>query len=139
MIGCDADRDSQFAYIEHLRKAFKMEPRRHLELFEAAEARPRPPLLLGLTIAEARRLATKDAISGSNDPFCTVYVRTSCAANPQVRTKQVIAITQFSNLHQLHSSRVIEFSLQCHGQISYASPRVNVVMLHNHSAHKRVS
>ena len=42
MIGCDADRDSQFAYIEHLRKAFKMEPKRHLELFEAAEARPPP-------------------------------------------------------------------------------------------------
>ena len=41
MIGCDADRDSQFEYIEHLRKAFKIEPKRHLELFEEAESRPR--------------------------------------------------------------------------------------------------
>ena len=40
MIGCDAARDSQFEYIEHLRKAFKIEPQRHLELFEEAEARP---------------------------------------------------------------------------------------------------
>ena len=64
-----------------------MEPKRHLELFEAAESRPRPPLVLNLTIAEARRLATKDMISGSNDPFCTVYVRSSRAANPQVRMR----------------------------------------------------
>ena len=85
MIGCDAARDSQFEYIEHLRKAFKIEPQRHLELFEEAEARPRPRLALNLTIAEARGLVTKD-ISGLNDPFCTVYVRSSRAANPQVRT-----------------------------------------------------
>ena len=86
MIGCDADRDSQFAYIEHLRKAFKMEPKRHLELFEAAEARPKPRTALNLTIAEARNLATKD-ISGLNDPFCTVYVRSSRVVTPQVRTR----------------------------------------------------
>ena len=86
MIGCDADRDSQFEYIEHLRKAFKIEPKRHLELFEEAEARPRPRVALNLTIAEARGLATKD-ISGLNDPFCTVYVRSKSVVNPQVRTR----------------------------------------------------
>ena len=87
MIGCDADRDSQFEYIEHLRKAFKIEPKRHLELFEEAEARPKPRVALNLTIAEARGLATKD-ISGLNDPFCTVYVRSARVVNPQVRTRK---------------------------------------------------
>ena len=102
MIGCDAARDSQFEYIEHLRKAFKIEPQRHLELFEEAEARPRPRLALNLTIAEARGLATKD-ISGLNDPFCTVYVRSSRAAIPQVRTKQVITIRKFSiDINYIH-------------------------------------
>ena len=100
MIGCDADRDSQFAYIEHLRKAFKMEPKRHLELFEAAEARPKPRTALNLTIAEARNLATKD-ISGLNDPFCTVYVRSSRAANPQVKNAKRSMIKQLSPTNNL--------------------------------------
>jgi hypothetical protein len=74
MVGCDADRDAQFAYAEHLRKAFKIDPKRHLFLYEAAEERPAPRMRLNLTIAEARNLATKD-ISGLNDPFCTFRIK----------------------------------------------------------------
>ena len=51
------------------------------------ELGPRPRVALNLTIAEARGLATKD-ISGLNDPFCTVYVRSSRVVNPQVRTRK---------------------------------------------------
>ena len=55
------------------------------------ELGPRPRVALNLTIAEAKGLATKD-ISGLNDPFCTVYVRSSRVVNPQVRTRKVILI-----------------------------------------------
>ena len=51
------------------------------------ELGPRPRVALNLTIAEAQGLATKD-ISGLNDPFCTVYVRSSRVVNPQVRTRK---------------------------------------------------
>ncbi len=74
MIGCDADRDCQFQFVEHLRKAFKFDSKKHLELYEMAEEKPRPKLKLHLTIAEARDLATK-GVSGLNDPFCTFAVK----------------------------------------------------------------
>ena len=33
MIGKDADRNGQFEMIEHLRKAFHIEPKEHLEIY----------------------------------------------------------------------------------------------------------
>ena len=33
MIGADADRNGQFEMIEHLRKAFHIEPKQHLEIY----------------------------------------------------------------------------------------------------------
>ena len=74
MIGCDADRDNQFKMIEHLRKAFKFEPKEHLQLYECAMERPKPKLKLHLSVIEARDLVNKD-ISGTNDPFVTFYLK----------------------------------------------------------------
>eukprot|EP00095_Tigriopus_kingsejongensis_P000958 maker-scaffold83_size396513-snap-gene-0.15 protein:Tk00958 transcript:maker-scaffold83_size396513-snap-gene-0.15-mRNA-1 annotation:"conserved hypothetical protein" len=76
MIGCDVDQSDQWALVEHLRKAFHLDPKRHLELYETASSRPKPPVSLNLSVLQARDMASKD-ISGINDPFCTFYVKSN--------------------------------------------------------------
>lgn len=68
MIGNDAPDDSmQFQLIEHLRKAFRVEPAKHLVLYERAAARDPPQLKLNLCVLEAKELACKDNLSPIND------------------------------------------------------------------------
>lgn len=66
----------KFKLIEHLRKSFRLDSKRHLQLFEAASNRPKPKKKLNLTFVEARDLASKD-VSGLNDPFCTFFLKSS--------------------------------------------------------------
>lgn len=76
MIGCDVNQEDQWNLVEHLRKAFHLEPKRHLELYEIVSCRPQPSVKLHLSVLEARNLASKD-ISGVNDPFCTFYIKSN--------------------------------------------------------------
>ena len=41
MIGADADRNGQFEMIEHLRKAFHIEPKEHMEIYNQVETSPK--------------------------------------------------------------------------------------------------
>ena len=75
-IGCDADRDGQWALVEHLRKAFRFDPQRHLEYFDKVTAQPKPSLKIHISILEAKELVIKD-ISGFNDPFCSFYLKSN--------------------------------------------------------------
>lgn len=84
MIGNDAPNDEnvRFHLIEHLRKAFRVEPKVHLRLYEKASLRPRPQLKLNLCVLEAKDLACKDNLSSNEnvsrgDPFCTVHLKSS--------------------------------------------------------------
>lgn len=48
-IGSDSpDKEMRWKMIEHLRKAFRVKPKRHLELFEAASSKSRPEIRLNL-------------------------------------------------------------------------------------------
>lgn len=76
MIGCDTKKINQFELVEHLRKAFQIEPKRHLELYNEVSVKPDPRVKLSLGIIEAKELVSKD-ISGSNNPYCTFYVSSS--------------------------------------------------------------
>jgi BAI1-associated protein 3 len=76
MIGCDSKKINQFQLVEHLRKAFQIEPKQHLELYNQVSAKPNPSVKLSLGIIEAKDLVSKD-ISGTNNPYCTFYVSSS--------------------------------------------------------------
>ena len=54
MVGSDAPTlTQQWAQIEHLRKAFRVHPSRHIQHFERASARPKPQMNLNLSVIEA--------------------------------------------------------------------------------------
>ena len=68
-----------FQLIEHLRKAFRVEPSKHLLLYEKASERGRPQLKLNLCVLEAKELACKDNLANDDtaskgDPFVTVHL-----------------------------------------------------------------
>lgn len=68
MIGNDApDESMQFGLIEHLRKAFRVEPAKHLLLYEKAVSKDPPQLKLNLCVLEAKDLACKDNLAVQND------------------------------------------------------------------------
>ena len=76
MIGCDKKDLNQFQLVEHLRKAFQIEPSRHMELYTEIESKPKPTVQLSLCLVEARDLAAK-TMSGTSNPYCTFYVTSS--------------------------------------------------------------
>ena len=73
MIGCDKENRNQFELVEHLRKAFQIEPSRHMELYTDIESKPKPRVQLSLCFVEAKDLVAKN-MSGSSNPYCTFYV-----------------------------------------------------------------
>ena len=81
MIGSDApDESMQFQLIEHLRKAFRVEPSKHMHLYEKAAVREPPQLKLNLCVLEAKELACKDNLANDDnvsrgDPFVTVHLK----------------------------------------------------------------
>ena len=76
MIGCDSKKINKFELVEHLRKVFQIEPKRHLELYNQVSVKTDPSVKLSLGIIEAKNLVSKD-ISGTNNPYCTFYVSSS--------------------------------------------------------------
>ena len=76
MIGSDKEKKNQFELVEHLRKAFQIEPSRHMELYTEIESKPKPPVQLSLCFVEARDLVAK-TMSGTSNPYCTFYVTSS--------------------------------------------------------------
>ena len=83
MIGNDApDESMQFQLIEHLRKAFRVEPSKHIQLYEKAAERDKPLLKLNLCVLEAKELANKDNLANDDhiargDPFVTVHLKST--------------------------------------------------------------
>jgi hypothetical protein len=81
MIGNDSpDESMQFQLIEHLRKAFRVEPTKHMMLYEKAVSRDGPQLKLNLCVLEAKELATKDNLAcnenvSKGDPFVTFHLK----------------------------------------------------------------
>ena len=80
MIGNDAPDQSITQLIEHLRKAFRVDPQKHLVLFDKASARDSPVLKLNLCVLEAKELACKDNLSqdeatSRGNPFVTVSLK----------------------------------------------------------------
>ena len=78
MVGSDAPTlTQQWAQIEHLRKAFRVHPSRHIQLFERASARSKPQMNLNLSVIEANL-----RLSSGRDTNATylVFVFTSRAA-----------------------------------------------------------
>ena len=75
-IGCDLKKINQFQLVEHLRKAFQIEPKHHLKIYNQVSAEPGPSVKLSLGIIEAKDLVSKD-ISGTNNPYCTFNVSSS--------------------------------------------------------------
>ena len=81
MIGCDKENFNQFELVEHLRKAFQIEPKRHLELYSEVESRAAPRVKLSLCFVEAKDLVPKN-VSVTSNPYCTFYT-SSTKARPQ--------------------------------------------------------
>ena len=73
MIGSEKENGNQFELVEHLRKAFQIEPSRHMELYTEIESKPKPTIQLSLCFVEARNLVAKN-VSGTSSPYCTFYV-----------------------------------------------------------------
>ena len=58
MIGNDApDESMRFQFIEHLRKAFRVDPQKHILLYEKAASRDKPMVKMNLCVLEAKELA----------------------------------------------------------------------------------
>ena len=80
MIGNDAPDQSINQLIEHLRKAFRVDPQKHLVLFDKASTRESPVLKLNLCVLEAKELASKDNLvqdeaTSRGNPFVTVSLK----------------------------------------------------------------
>ena len=80
MIGNDAPEESTHQLIEHLRKAFRVDPQKHLLLHDKALTRDAPQLKLNLCVLEAKELACKDNLvadeqTSRGDPFVTVSLK----------------------------------------------------------------
>ena len=85
MIGCDTKNINKFELYEHLRKAFQIEPKRHLELYNELSGAARRPVKLSLAVVEARDLAGKAV---TTTPYCTVYLSSARAAAHTTATRQ---------------------------------------------------
>ena len=72
-IGADFQYERRFQLIEHLRKAFQIDPCRHLELYSQASSLAPPPLHLSLGVLSARGLASK-SVGGSANPYCLLQL-----------------------------------------------------------------
>ena len=60
MIGNDApDESMRFQFIEHLRKAFRVDPQKHILLYEKAASRDKPMVKMNLCVL-VHFLITKD-------------------------------------------------------------------------------
>ena len=81
-LGADFKQEKKFELLEHLRKAFQIEPARHLQLYNEASQLPSPDLRLSLQVVAARNLHSKD-IGGSANPYCSLHIAHS-SGNPQV-------------------------------------------------------
>ena len=84
MIGNDApDESMRFQFIEHLRKAFRVDSQKHILLYEKAASRDKPLVKLNLCVLEAKELACKDWLKSltsseelsKGDPFVTVRLK----------------------------------------------------------------
>lgn len=76
MLGADKKSSNSFELVEHLRKAFQIEPKHHLKLYSDAETFPAPNVKLSLCFVEAKNLVPKD-ISGKSNPYCTFHTSSS--------------------------------------------------------------
>ena len=82
-VGCDAPgQQEQLSMIEHLRKAFRIMPNKHIKLFEIATTTEKPERKLNISVLRARNLAGKDNLASSpeaevskGNPFVTFYLK----------------------------------------------------------------
>ena len=82
-VGCDApNHQEQLGMIEHLRRAFRIQPNRHVKLFDIASTTEKPERKLNISILSAKNLAGKDNLASSlktdvskGDPFVTFYLK----------------------------------------------------------------
>ena len=82
-VGCDAPtQQEQLSMTEHLRRAFRVMPNKHLKLFEIASTTEKPQKKLNITVLSAKNLAGKDNLASSpdvevskGDPFVTFFLK----------------------------------------------------------------
>ena len=82
-VGCDApNHQEQLMMIEHLRRAFRITPNRHVKLFDIASTTEKPERKLNISVVGAKNLAGKDNLASSlntdvskGDPFVTFYLK----------------------------------------------------------------
>ena len=82
-VGCDApNHQEQLDMIEHLRRAFRIAPNRHVKLFDIASTTEKPERKLNISVVSAKNLAGKDNLASSlnsdvskGDPFVTFYLK----------------------------------------------------------------
>jgi hypothetical protein len=82
-VGCDAPtQQEQMSMIEHLRRAFRVMPNKHLKLFDIASTTEKPQKKLNISVLSAKNLAGKDNLASSlevevskGDPFVTCFLK----------------------------------------------------------------
>ena len=82
-VGCDApSQQEQLSMIEHLRRAFRVMPNKHVKLFDIATTTEKPKRKLNIAVLEAKNLAGKDNLASSSDaevskgdPFVTLFLK----------------------------------------------------------------
>ncbi|XP_044755920.1 protein unc-13 homolog 4B isoform X3 [Coccinella septempunctata] len=78
-IGCDLSCDiGQTALLSYVQDAFHVSNEYHQNMFNAAEQKEAPKILLNVEVIEAKDLAPKDS-NGLSDPFVTLYLTSNPA------------------------------------------------------------
>lgn len=87
-VGCDVSYEiGQTALFSYAQDAFKISNDRHQELFDIAEKKEAPEILLNVEVIEAKDLVPKDS-NGLSDPFVTLYLASNASHryNTSVKT-----------------------------------------------------
>lgn len=78
-IGCDLSCDiGQTALLSYVQDAFHVSNEYHQNMYNAAEQKEAPKILLNVEVIEAKDLAPKDS-NGLSDPFVTLYLTSNPA------------------------------------------------------------
>ncbi|XP_022905569.2 protein unc-13 homolog 4B isoform X2 [Onthophagus taurus] len=97
-VGCDVNYEvGQTALLSYIQDAFKIDNRKHQDLFDIAQKKEPPEMLLNIEVIEAKDLVSKDP-NGLADPFVTLYL----ASNSSQRYNSSVKPTTLSPVWEEH-------------------------------------